>query len=748
MGLLFAVSGFAALVYQVSWQRILVLHTGVGIYSVAMIVSGFLAGLGLGSYLGGALSARIGPRTALRSFAGLELLVGAFAAVSCRLYYDVLYAEDPALYASGIGALLGHFLALVVPTTLMGMTLPLLVRASVSDVDSASDTIGYLYAINVVGAAVGALLTPWVLMRFLGIRGAVLAGVCGNVVVGLAALSFVRTSPDESSGASRSPSIPSSSRQSFRGWLGLYALGGFCALSLQVVWFRIVDVAVKSTAFTFGSVLAIYLIGLAAGSFLGAPLARRSRAPLQTYLACQCAILIYSALAISTMVALPVSFPLYEWFRQYWAGFHAFRLGASWDLDTIVRLYLLFPAMLYTVPTVLMGVSFPVLQRAVQDDPATSGLKVGRLQAANVAGNVAGSALAGIVLLERVGTTGVLRLLLVLGLVFAILGARRYGLRGRFGAAAAVLIALAALLPGQHRFWLPLHGGRPGTLIEEDASSVIAIRPLTPGRWRVTVNGQSHSWLPFGGIHTVLGAIPSLVHHAPRDVAVIGLGSGDTAWAAGARPETLRVDVLEIAAPQVRLLHALAEIDDPFRIRRFLADERIETMIADGRNALRRDRKTYDVVEMDALLPHHGFSGNLYSVEFFQEVSRRLNPSGLMCVWSATPRVRASFASAFPHVLEFGNVEHGPILVGSNAPIPLEPETWVARLRSREVSRYLAHAAEPLERVLRSAVPVVLEAPPPEAMLNRDLFPRDELSFDSVAVAEPAPLADPLEPLE
>jgi spermidine synthase len=631
----------------------------------------------------------------------------------------------------------------------MGMTLPFLVRASVKDVDSASDTIGYLYAINIVGAAVGALLTPWVLMRFLGIRGAVLAGVCGNVVAGLGALALVRAPPEESSSFPRSPALPSpAGGQSFGGWLGLYALGGFCALSLQVVWFRIVDVAVKSTAFTFGSVLSIYLLGLAAGSFLGAPLARRSRAPLKTYLAFQCAILIYSGLAIAAMVALPEGFPLLGWYREYWTGFHAFRLGASWDLETIFRLYLLFPALLYTVPTVLMGMAFPVLQRAVQDDPATSGLKVGRLQAANVAGNVAGSLLAGTLLLERVGTTGVLRLLLGLGLVFAILGARRYGLRGRFGAAGLALVALAAILPAQHRFWLPLHGGRAGTLLEEDASSVIAIRPLTPGRFRVTVNGQSHSWLPFGGIHTVLGAVPSLVHHAPRDVGVIGLGSGDTAWAAGARPETRRVDVMEIAAPQLRLLHALAEIDDPFRLRRLLADTRIRTAIADGRNALRRNGKKYDVLEMDALLPHHGFSGYLYSVEFFQEVSRSLSPGGLMCVWSATPRVRASFAHVFPHVLEFGNVEHGPILVGSNTPIPLDPETWVARLHSREVSRYLAHAAAPLESVLRSAVPVIVEAPPPEAMLNRDLFPRDELSGDAVTGADRLPLADPALPLE
>ena len=726
IGLLFALSGFAALAYQVSWQRILVLHGGVGIYSVAMIVSGFLAGLGIGSHVGGTVSARMTPRGALRMFALLEISIGLFAASSCWLYYDVLYLSAPGLYFTPLGAGLGHFLALVVPTTLMGMTLPFLVRATVEDADSASLTIGYLYGANVGGAAIGAVLTPWVLIRLTGVRGAVLAGVCCNLAVGLASLRLARPVSEPTEPATGGEQAPAPEPVSgFGTWLALYALGGFEALSLQIVWFRIVDVAVKSTAFTFGSVLAVYLAGLAAGSLLGARFTHRLKEPLRTYLSFQCAILIYSALAVVAIAALPENFPAFDWYRRYWGSFHAFRLGATWDLGTIVRLYIVLPATLYAVPTLLMGAAFPVLQRAVQDDPKTSGLKVGRLQAANIAGNVAGSLVIGLVALNYVGTTGSLRLLLLVGLAFAALGIRRYGMRGRFGAAALALILLAAFLPGQERFWLPLHGGREGTLLEEDATSVIAVRPLTPGRWRMTVNGQSHSWLPFGGIHTVLGALPALIHHAPRDIAVIGLGSGDTAWAAGARPETRSIDVFEVAAPQPGLLRALAAIDDPFRIRRFLADERVAISIRDGRNELRRSPKLYDVIEMDALLPHHAFSGNLYSVEFFEEAGARLKSSGVICVWSATPRVRASFARVFPHVLEFGNVNHGPILVGGRSPIPLDPETWVARLRSREVQRYLAHAAADLESILRSAEPVV-PGEPQEEMLNRDLFPRDE----------------------
>jgi hypothetical protein len=728
IGLLFALSGFAALTYQVSWQRILVLHGGVGIYSVAMIVSGFLAGLGIGSHVGGTLSARMAPRGALRAFALLEISIGLFAASSCWLFYDFLYLNAPGLYFTPLGAGLGHFLALVVPTTLMGMTLPFLVRATVEDAASASLTIGYLYGANVVGAAIGAVMTPWVLMRLTGVRGAVLAGVCCNIAVGLGALRLARPVSDgtEPAGSGEKPEGPAPTHpHAFGTWLALYSLGGFQALSLQIVWFRIVDVAVKSTAFTFGSVLAVYLAGLAAGSFLGARFAPRLKEPLKTYLSFQCAILIYSALAVAAIVALPENLPHIEWYRQYWAKFYGFRLGGAWDLGTILRLYVVLPAQLYAIPTLLMGAAFPVLQRAVQDDPKTSGLKVGRLQAANIAGNVAGSLVVGLLALSHVGTTGSLRLLLLLGLVFAAMGARRYGVRGRFGAAALALVLLAAVLPGQERFWLTLHGGGEGTLLEEDATSVIAVRPLTPGRWMMTVNGQGHSWLPFGGIHTVLGALPVLVHHSPRDVAIIGLGSGDTAWAAGARRDTRSIDVFEVAAPQPRLLRALAVIDDPFRIRRFLSDKRVAISIRDGRNQLRRSAKLYDVIEMDALLPQHAFSGNLYSIEFFEEAAARLKSSGVFCAWSPTPRVRASFAHVFPHVIEFRNVVHGPILVGSRSPIPVDPETWVARLNSREVQRYLAHVAAALEPVLRAPEPVV-PGEPLEEMLNRDLFPRDE----------------------
>src|SRR5438874_387999 len=136
VGLAFFLSGAAALAYQVAWQRILALQTGVGLYSIAVIVAAFMAGLGLGSHLGGVLSARVGASRALVVFSLCELSIAAFGALSCRLYYDWLYARWGWLYAQPLRAGAMHLAGLALPTVLMGMSLPFLARATVRDVET------------------------------------------------------------------------------------------------------------------------------------------------------------------------------------------------------------------------------------------------------------------------------------------------------------------------------------------------------------------------------------------------------------------------------------------------------------------------------------------------------------------------------------------------------------------------------------------------------------------------------------
>jgi spermidine synthase len=722
-GLLFFLSGAAALVYQVAWQRILALHSGVGLYSIAMIVAAFMAGLGLGSLLGGRLSARLDPRTSLRLFALVELAIGLFGAASPFLYYDWLYPLASRLESPSLASGLAHFAALLPPTLLMGTSLPLLVRAMLVDLATAGRTIGILYGINMLGAALGAFAAPWLLIPRGGIPGAALAAACGNLLAGAGALGLARTTATPLPAESPAADAPTmAARHPFVLWLSLYALSGFVALSLEILWFRLMDVAVKSTAFTFGTVLAIYLLGSAAGCLVAVRSADRLRRPLAVFLLCQCLVLIFAGLAVIALVRLPPALPGYRWLVDYWSTYRFFPFGRVFALSPIVHLYVALPLFLFALPTLLMGFAFPVLQRAVHDELQSSGRKVGTLQAANIAGCVAGSLLVGLASLQWLGTSTTLRLLTLAGLAFAAVGVRYEG--RRFLLAAVSLVLVAALLPGREELWRRLHGQvdpAERSVFEEDATGVVAIVTRNGVRHRVSVNGKGNSWLPFGGVHTVLGALPAIVHPAPRQVAVVGLGSGDTAWAAGCRRETRSVTVFEISSPQPRILRRYAALTPLPELRAFLADPRVTLRLEDGRRALEAGATAYDAIETDAIWPESAGSGNLYSLEFFRACARRLRPGGLMCTWAPTPRVRATFRSVFEHVLD---ADGGVILIGSEYPLELDVASWQARLEA--ATAYLGEwRAQTVRERLLSLAPA---SGPIEGLLNQDLVPRDEFA--------------------
>jgi len=735
-GCLFLLSGAAALVYQVAWQRILVLHSGVGVYSVASVVAAFMLGLGAGSHWGGVLSARVSRRRALLVFAALEAGIGLFALASATLYYDLLYLRLGWLFGVPWRDALLHVIALLPPTALMGMSLPFLTRAMVTDVAHAGRTIGVLYSLNVAGAAAGAWATPWLLVRFFGIDGALVAGALASLTVAAGAGGLWRAGGGADHGAAGEPSADAtpgaaavageSGAERERPWLALYALSGFVSLSLEIVWFRVIDVAVKSTAFTFGTVLGVFLGGLAAGTLFGTLRASRWRDPLRLFLASQAAIPLLAALAVILLARLPLDWPVMRWFAAYWPGYEGFGLGDEWRTLVFARLYLLLPLFLYGAPTFLMGLSFVALQQALQRDVRRSGRTVGVLQAANIAGGVLGSLGVGLAGLEWLGTTGTLRALTLGGLAFAAAGLARPAGPGRrlFAGLGAALLACAVALPGQRALWGRLHGAAPDAPLGEDASAVVAITSGDRYAHQVMVNGKGNSWLPYGGMHSVLGATPSVVHPAPLEIAVIGLGSGDTAWATACRRETRRVVVYELARPQPGLLRELLAQRPDRQLERLLRDPRIRIVLEDGRNALERSTARYDVIQTDPPPPWGAFAGNLFSVEFFEACARRLKPGGVMSAWSPTPRVRAAFVQVFPHVrvLNHGLFEY---LIGGLDPIPGDVAEWLARADTPEVREWLGPGViEQLRQSLHTAAPPI--AGDVEWQANTDLFPRDE----------------------
>ena len=301
--LVFFISGFAALLYQVAWQRMLVVFSGADVYSATIVVSAYMAGLGLGSFVGGQVADRVRARTSLALFALAELSIAIFGAFSTTLYYDVLYQRlgDVALPAPAIAALL--IVSLLWPTFFMGASLPLLSRAVTHTLDRAARAVGTLYGVNTLGAAAGALLSTWVLLPTFGLDGSVRVGAMLNAACALAlipiALRFRPETLSPTSPGARASALTSAPAADDRAassgsmlwrWSLIYACSGFLALSLEIVWFRLLGVMTKSNAFTFGSLLAIYLAGVGLGSVVGSRFAARLRRPATVFLGIQAAV--------------------------------------------------------------------------------------------------------------------------------------------------------------------------------------------------------------------------------------------------------------------------------------------------------------------------------------------------------------------------------------------------------------------------------------------------------------------------
>lgn len=757
---LYFLSGIPALIYQTVWQRILVLHSGVGTISVAIIVSAYMLGIGLGSLLGAGISRRLSPGRTIQCFAIVELLIGGIALISPWFLYDFLYLQHGQLYQELFLAAFLHTVVLLLPTTLMGLTLPLMTRTLVVDAHRASTRIARLYGANTLGAAFGAVVAPWLLMPVIGARGAILAGAMINLLIAVTVFwlrsrdEAVRTLPRRVTAASDAPDpaddstahqpvttaehnqLPNSNSTDasrtasglaevpFRIWSVLYFLSGLIAIGLEIVWFRVLDIAVKSTSFTFGTILGMYLFWMAIGSLAGARRAERVRHPLQSFLQVQCVILILSALTFFLVVRLPADFPGLAWFTSYWAAEEPFRPSMQ-EFATSLKLYVLQPVVLMSLPTVLMGYSFCLLQKGVQRDAASSGYRVGLLQAANILGCTLGSLLTGVVLLDVIGSMTTIRVMLACGLIFAATGYCLTKSGRRFGILAVGLVLMIIGVPGNDQLWLRLHGQPVGgeSLVAEDVTGVCMLSPRAGSEnWWLWAAGKTQSLLPFGGFHAKLGVLPVTLHKNPESVAIIGLGSGDTAWAAGCRPETKTLKVFEICTPEVDLLTTSFARSKWPQLDSFLNDPRLTIDGVDARFALMTEETLYDVIEADAIRHHGAFAGYLYSVEFFRLCGKRLKPGGLMCSWSPTPLVHTTFRLAFPHVLE---MENGLLLIGSNDPIEPDLRVWETRLR--ESAGYLT---EPILQDCLNSLPGARESSPvaPDSFTNTDLFPFDEFN--------------------
>ena len=730
----FFFSGIPALIYQVAWQRQLTLSSGVGSFSVSTIIAAFMAGIGLGSALGGDLSRRLSHRQSLLVFGLVELSIGLCGWLSASRGLVISFLPAGWYAGDKWQMVIAHVVTLLIPTTLMGMTFPLLAQALLRHGKRSSEVIGTLYALNVAGSAAGSLLAGFVLIPNQGISGAIFFASVINGCVALVSMlgaaiggNFLSEIPPSEADTKQSemspaPAVPLSF------WYLAYTLSGFISIGLEIVWFRMVDIGTKSTSYTFSLILGIYLGGMAAGTVAGNRLVRKMRRPLDLFLLSQAGVICFSLVPVLLLVYLPRILPFADRLISYWQTYEPISI-VNQSTGQMLIFYFYFPMVLFLVPTFLMGLSFVALQDGIQCSRERASFRLGLLQASNIAGCMVASLFTGLIGLNLFKTQGMLQLFFAAGLV--IFGGsflvRGYRLISIF--LAAVVIGCLLGVPENRMIWERFHGQSDSRRLDviESETGVISLID-EGGRVRVSNNGKGQSYIPYGGVHSKLGAIPAVIHGQPARMAIIGLGSGDTAWAAGSLSETLKIDVFEICSDQWQLLSRLAQKNNDRMLASLISDTRFKIIPEDGRIGIASDPEGYDMIEADAIRPNGAYAGNLYSVEFYSLCRAKLRPGGIMCTWAPTARTALTFRSVFPHVVE---LDGGQILIGSNEPIPLDQERWSRLLKRTDTTAYLGPqiSRECLDGLVSARILPPLSDREKVIQTNTDNHPLDEFEI-------------------
>jgi len=578
------------------------------------------------------------------------------------------------------------------------------------------------------------LITTWFVVRRVGLNGAIHIGAILNLVAAIAAylsLQFFKKHDEElvaiNSSISNEPQV-----LSIKTWILIYGISGFVALSLEIVWFRVLGVMLKSTTFTFGHLLGIMLGSMAIGTLVGTWRVNRTQNAGRKFFAFQSGIIIYTAVFLIVFIAISPHM------KSVW---NYFGRDDPLDMKTIlqagksdfIRMYFVLALIFIGPPSFLMGISYPYLQRIVQHDFSVLGRRVGWLQSVNILGSMCGAFVTGWILLSAVGVLLTLKILLCISSVFLILLFYIQYPRASFAIAALIIVPLILLMPPSLNFWANLHGISAQKIITHEDNSGIALLKNESadfkGQTKVFVNGLGQSTVPFYDFHITLGMVPAMLHPDPQDIAIIGMGAGATLFAAGGRAETKSLTCIEIVKP---LLLSLMDHEDRRNypgLQSIFNDRRIHYVFGDGRSVILNGDKKYDIIEADALRTTSAYSGNLFSVEYFQLLKNHLKPGGIAVTAAPTQRIINGFVKVFPNAVLVRT--NDTLILGSVENIDWDLEKIAKRLRDPFTKSYYARVGVDVESLIAifSAHHEVFTPQFDRTNLtnyNTDLFPKDE----------------------
>jgi len=658
---LFFASGFPALIYQIVWQRALFTIYGVNIQSVTVIVTVFMLGLGIGSLAGGRISIVPGLNV-LRAFGLIELAIGTFGAFSLVLFH---YVERFTAGKSASSTAIVSFLLLLVPTLLMGSTLPLLVEHLVRETVNVGQSVGSLYSVNTFGSAVACFVAAAYLMRVLGQSGSIHLAAAINCIIGTTAvlLAFREQPGENKPGIASLPDRAQHDTITRRFGMLMAGAAGFIALAYEIIWYHIYSFISGGRAFCFGVLLAFYLLGIAIGSLWIQELCRsRLRSDLKQTLrtaakvVCTGSVLAFLVIPATAFCVSRLKFPYIVTF-----AFVAVAAG-------------------------LLGAVFPVIAHASIDPDDQAGKNLSYLYLSNIIGSALGSFTIGFVAMNYLSTEKISVLLLLAGVLIAVclaILARPLPVKGilLFAFAGAFLLVDASPKLFSNFFERVMYRSsyrsefvfrevvenRNGT-IAVDKDDVVYGGGIYDGAFRID---------PLNDTNNIFrGFAVAAIHPHPRNVLIIGLSSGSWAQVLANNPEVQDATVVEINPGYLPLIKERPIVES------LLRNPKVHIKIDDGRRWLvaHPDAK-FDFILMNTTFHWRANNTNLLSVEFLQLARKHLNPGGVLYYNTTnSARVQLTGATVFPFALRIAN-----FIAVSDSPIRFDRARFRQILESYQI---------------------------------------------------------------
>ncbi len=707
---LFLVSGATGLIYEVTWTRALGVVFGNTVFAVSTVLTGFMLGLAAGSWFFGRIADKGSQPLKLYTF--LELTIGSYAFLfptilaAADLFYRWFFRSfHPTFYPMSLVRFVLSIAILLLPTALMGGTLPVLSRLWANPTGKKSSEarigqkVGLLYAVNTLGAVAGSFLAGYLLMRILGVKNTVYLAASASILVGVLAFILSRyagrqEAPQvaERAAAKRPSGELRQSRKSRRARqleeevsqkrrivLVAVALAGFCALALEVLWTRVLVFVLGTSAYAFACMLTCFLLGIALGSFL---CSRLFLAKMRNA--------VFALGVVEFLVALSVlgSIPL---------------LGKLWHIDYVltwklrasgfwkeVMAHFLDASVIVLIPTMLMGAAFPIAVKACTQSWKAVGRRVGEVYAFNTLGCVIGSFAAGFVMVPVLGLADSFLLVagiqLFLGVAVIFFSERRRAVLGVPAAVVSLVLIVIGVLGIPRDVFLrtmnTYHHPSKIVYIKDDATGTVTVHDLPEGERLIAVDGVDVAGmsLMLRTTQKLQGYVPLLIHDNPQKIVQIGFGSGETSGvglAFGGDREEYEYSIVEICPGVFEAGRFFDKIN-----RSSYKDPRPRKIIMDGKNFVKLTDEKFDVIMNDSTYPGTTGSSALYTYDHFKQCREHLRPGGVGSCWlplDLRPQdfriIVRSFQKVMPHSsLWMANncLNKHAVLVGTVSPLEID----------------------------------------------------------------------------